>query len=512
MGAFFTNGMLESIVRFTNKRIQTARQAFLQISAPLQSFTRDTDVIEMRAFIGLLYLRGLAGLNNHNIAHLYHPTMGPPHFGATMGKNRLQFLYACISFDDFDTREQRWKNDRFAAIRELFETFNKNCSKCILPEEYLCIDETLYPTRNKISFRQYNPSKPAKYGLLFKLINAVTYTYTHCIIPYCGKPTEEPTTYYVKGVEDTVKYLVQNLQDHVDVQGRNITFDHYYTSVSLAEWLLSHNISCVGTFQSNRRGIPTEIKTSDDREIFSYQFFWESMENKLMLHSYVVTTKNSSKRNVLLLSTAQPIFGVTKDDGKKKPAIYKLYDFTKGGTDVMDRRIGSYTCKAKSNRWTLTAFAYMLDVCRVNASTVLALNENANPRNQDSHIFGMDLALSLIRPHIQRRSLAGLHISVKNKMSVVLGYDVETSRNQQVARASSMASSEDDLHPRKRAKVSRCKRCKREATGPDRRSKVQGMSQSKNQCQLCTAPTCLDHSIQICVECFTSLQETNSQQ
>jgi len=55
-----------------------------------------------------------------------------------------------------------------------------------------------------------------------------------------------------------------------------------------------------------------------------------------VLHSYVLTTKSSGKRNVLLLSTVQPILGITKDDGKKKPAIYKLYDFTEGGTGVMD--------------------------------------------------------------------------------------------------------------------------------------------------------------------------------
>ena len=201
----------------------------------------------------------------------------------------------------------------------------------------------MYPTRNKISFKQYNPSKPAKYGLLFKSINAVTYAYTHHIIPYCGKPNEEATVYYVKGVEETVKYLVQNFQNYVDLQGRNISFDRLYTSVSLAQWLLSQNITCVGTLQSNRRGIPNEIKNVAERERFSYQCFWESSENKLVLHSYVVPTKSSGKRNVLLLSTVQPILGVTKDDGKKKPAIYKLYDFTKGGTDVMDHRIGAYT-------------------------------------------------------------------------------------------------------------------------------------------------------------------------
>ena len=44
----------------------------------------------------------------------------------------------------------------------------------------------------------------------------------------------------------------------------------------------------------------------------------------------------SGKKNVLLFSTMRPIIGVTKDDGKQKPGLYKLYDFTKGGTDECD--------------------------------------------------------------------------------------------------------------------------------------------------------------------------------
>jgi len=80
----------------------------------------------------------------------------------------------------------------------------------------------------------------------FKSIISVTYTYTHCIIPYCGRPNEEASAFYVKGVKETVKYLVQQLQSYVNLQGRNISFDGLYTSVSLAEWLLSHNITCVG--------------------------------------------------------------------------------------------------------------------------------------------------------------------------------------------------------------------------------------------------------------------------
>ena len=139
--------------------------------------------------------------------------MGAPSFGATTSKNRFKFLFACVSFDDFDTREQKWKHDRFAAMRDLFKLFNKNGSTGMVPKKYfLCISETLYPSRNKIVCRQYNPSKPAKYGLLFKSINAVTYTYTYNMIPYYGKPNEKPTAHYVKRMEETVKHLVQNLQ------------------------------------------------------------------------------------------------------------------------------------------------------------------------------------------------------------------------------------------------------------------------------------------------------------
>ena len=75
----------------------------------------------------------------------------------------------------------------------------------------------------------------------------------------------------------------------------------------------------------------------------------------------------------------QPLLETTKDNGKKKPAIYKLYDFTKGVIDVMDQRMATFSCTTKSNRWTIVAFAYILDVCRVNAATVSAMNRGSNP-------------------------------------------------------------------------------------------------------------------------------------
>ena len=97
-------------------------------------------------------------------------------------------------------------------------------------------------------------------------------------------------------------------------------------------------------------------------------------------------------RNVLLLSTMQPPLGSMKEGRQPKPAIYKLYYFTKGGTDVIDQRMVYYTSKPKAPRWSVTALSYVLDTCRVNASTInAAMNAGRNPRSQDAFQLGLSM-------------------------------------------------------------------------------------------------------------------------
>ena len=83
----------------------------------------------MRALIGLIYLRGLYGMNHRNIEFMFAKHIGHDIFGATMSQQRMKFLLAKITFDDPEERAQNWPSGRFAAARPLFEQFNKNCSK-----------------------------------------------------------------------------------------------------------------------------------------------------------------------------------------------------------------------------------------------------------------------------------------------------------------------------------------------------------------------------------------------
>ena len=103
-----------------------------------------------------------------------------------------------------------------------FLKFNKNCGKFLVPNDYLSLDDTFYPTRTQISFKQFNPSKPAKYGMLYKSINAFRYPFTFSTAAYPAKPKAEPTSYYTPGMSQTVKYLIQNLECHINLVARSV--------------------------------------------------------------------------------------------------------------------------------------------------------------------------------------------------------------------------------------------------------------------------------------------------
>ena len=277
-----------------------------------------------------MYARGLQGQNSVRTELLFSENYGHPIFSATMSKNRFKFLFSKISFDDFETRAERWKKDRFAAIGNSFEKFNNICGKSIIRDDLLSIDETLYPMRNKVAFKQFNPNKPAKYALLFKRINASPYPYSFISVPYCGKPVGEPTEEYKPSTFEVTKHMVSKLQRYTTLKGRNISFDRLYTSLPLMNYLLEKDITAVGTLVSNRKGLPKEFVKTAGRKEFSYEILWNA-DVRMTLHSYAVKTKLTGLRNFLLLSFLELIITVTQDDGKQKPQIYKGYDFMKGG-------------------------------------------------------------------------------------------------------------------------------------------------------------------------------------
>ena len=100
-----------------------------------------------------------------------------------------------------------------------------------------------------------------------------------------------------------------------------------------------------------------------------------------------------------------------------------MYDFTKGSTDECNQRTESYSVKPKSRKWTIGLSSYVLDMVRINAATVLSLNEKENPRNSatSSFEFIYNLSKTLCLPFIESRSLNGLSRNIMHKSETITG-------------------------------------------------------------------------------------------
>ena len=142
--------------------------------------------------------------------------------------------------------------------------------------------------------------------------------YTYYSLPYAGKPekVEGPAAKYcISGTDKYSKYLIKELYVYWNFQGINISIDHYFTSISLATWVLEKNITIVGTMNHDRKGITNELKPVADRVKRSVMHVYNT-KGKIMLVSYIDKKKNG-KKNLIEFSTMYDNVKITKDQRRK---------------------------------------------------------------------------------------------------------------------------------------------------------------------------------------------------
>ena len=281
-----------------------------------------------------MYLGDTNKKNLLSIVDVFTHKSCPDVFQETTPYRRFQFLCHFVSFDDALTPGERWKVDKYSCFCQVFEYLNVRNAVMRLPPLHVIVDETLYPYRGATGLCTYNPSKPARYGLLIISLRDGEVPYTYTSLPYAGKP-ENPDKYYVVGTDEKTQYLVKRLLEHTNLTGRNISVDRYFTSVPLSEWLLDRNVTLVGTMNESRVGIPHEIRAVVARESKStiYMYNPDNAKEKMLI-SWIDKKKRGSK-NILCLTTMHDSVKVSRDI-RKKPHPLVFYDKTKGGVDIDD--------------------------------------------------------------------------------------------------------------------------------------------------------------------------------
>jgi hypothetical protein len=118
--------------------------------------------------------------------------------------------------------------------------------------ELVIIDAELEKFRGNCPIRQYNASKPGKYGIkIYALVDSRIF-YTQNLEIYAGKQPEGPYQLSNSPVD-----IVERMISPTSGSGRNMTVDNWFTSVPLAMKLLKdHNLTLLGTIRKNKKEIP----------------------------------------------------------------------------------------------------------------------------------------------------------------------------------------------------------------------------------------------------------------
>lgn len=340
---FINEKMLRTICECTN------------IYATTKDIELNMTIYELEAFIALQYARGI--YNRTLPANfLWNKNYGPSIFGTTMSRERFKLILRCLRFDKKSTRTERCKDDRFAAVRDIFEQFRMNCTTKYTPDAYLTIDEQLLPLKTRCKMITYMPNKPDKFGFKFWILAEVETKFVCNILPYLGACERSE-----RGDETLADYVVMRLIEPFQNLGYNVCCDNFFTSLQLAKKLTAKETSVVGTMRKNRRELSPAIVQNCATQ-YESKFFWQK-ESK----ACVVTYQCKKQKNVILLSTMHSSPTISNENAKRKPAIVEFYNANKVGVDVHDQMNRQYSTVSASRRWPLAIWSNLLNIGGINA-------------------------------------------------------------------------------------------------------------------------------------------------
>lgn len=277
----------------------------------------------------------------------------------------------------------------------------------------MTIDEQLLPFRGRCSFKQYIPSKPARYGIkTFALVDLGTF-YTFNLETYLGTQPDRRFEMSNKAM-DVVLRLVEPIKN----SGRNITADNWFASIELIKNLAKLKLSYLRTMRKNKPQIPLEFLPCKDRPLLSSLFAFLQVDKYFItLVSYVP----KKKKAIVLASSMHADDAVDLKHAKRKPEMILDYNSDKCGVDMVDQMCATYSVQRTTRRWPWVAIANLLNISAINAHVVYYSNHRGG-RRISRYQFLQNLGRALILPQIAKRSnVKQVHTSTRRRCLELIG-------------------------------------------------------------------------------------------
>ncbi|XP_069611178.1 piggyBac transposable element-derived protein 4-like isoform X2 [Ranitomeya imitator] len=355
---FITPEVLQLIAHQTNLY---ARQCISQKPTSFHSNSWiPTNVAEIKQFLGLTLNMGLVKKNTLRSYWAPKSIHSTPVFAAVMSRTRYETLMRFLHFSDNSQAPPR-SDDRLNKLRPLITLLKDLFLNSYTPEQNVAVDESLISYKGRLIFRQFVPSKRAKYSFkLYKLCESTTgYTSTFIICEGSDRQLSPPNCPPTIGIPGKI---VWELMMPFLYQGYHVYTDFYYTSIPLYQSLHAANTGACGTVRENRVGFPTQLVSRRLKKGASFS----------LASDQLLAVKWNDKKDVYMLTTLHADThvtvrhsGATRD--KKKPVCVTDFNKYMGGVDLSDQVLQPYLVKRKTRAWYKKVAIYLIQIATYNS-------------------------------------------------------------------------------------------------------------------------------------------------
>jgi hypothetical protein len=360
----------------------------------------DTNKEEIQQFLGVLIAMGIHRLPQVEDYWSTNPLLGAPGIISGMPIKRFKVLLRHLHLNDNTTAVPRGEPnfDKLHKLRPLISIIRKNSLKLNNPGRQLSIDEAMVGYKGRSTLKQYMPNKPTKRGYKVWCICDAQTGYILDFNIYTGA---SETTEYGLGEK-----VILTLANPFLEKGFFLYFDNYFSSVRIAEVLLSKRTYCCATARTNRKNWP---KVELDGARLNKTLKRGEHKSVIVSNGQVECLMWKDNKVVSLINTiTSPSLQTTVNrrskDGSRAPIAcpqsVKDYNTYMGGVDLADARRKSYSCSRRSRKGWHRLFYFLVDISMVNA--YLLHQRNPNSPKQRMKDFILELATELLTAHSSR--------------------------------------------------------------------------------------------------------------
>ncbi|KAK6182621.1 hypothetical protein SNE40_010263 [Patella caerulea] len=287
-----------------------------------------------------------------------------PFFSSIMSRNRYTLINSFLHYNNNENQleKENINYDILFKVRPIINSVLSTYLDSYISSRDVSIDESLCPFKGKLSYKQYIPNKPHKWGVKFWVMCDAKTGFCLYWDAYTGKNK------FLYPEFSVTENIVLQLVDKLPEIGHHIYMDNFYSSVKLFERLKSLGFGACGTLRTNRKGIPEDDEFKQKMKKGDAPKFFHKGDDILAV------TWQDTKR-VTALSTVHdnsvtPKSVRSKGEGFRvinKPMMISEYNKYMSGVDKLDQYMTYYRYPHKRRKGYQVISGFIMEIALVNA-------------------------------------------------------------------------------------------------------------------------------------------------